>query len=71
MENVFNSMMAPHNYLEFTCPSAIPAWDLIDDTIKRALNFAAEVAQEEEEAGVALGEGRMEAAFMARHSGLI
>ena len=63
--------MTPHNYLEFTCPSAIPAWDLIDDTIKRALNFAAEVGQDEEEAGVALEEGRNEAAFMARHPGLI
>ena len=63
--------MTPHDYLEFTCPSAEAAWDLIDDGIKRALNFAAEVAQDEEEAGVALQEGRMEAAFMARHSGLI
>tara|TARA_R110002051_G_C8636609_1_gene485585 strand:+ start:125 stop:316 length:192 start_codon:yes stop_codon:yes gene_type:complete len=63
--------MTPHDYLEFTCPSAEAAWDLIDDGIKRALNFAAEVAQDEEEAGVALEEGRMEAAFMARHSGLI
>ena len=63
--------MTPHDYLEFTCPSAEAAWDLIDDGIKRALNFAAEVAQDEEEDGVALEEGRMEAAFMARHSGLI
>jgi len=63
--------MTPHDYLEFTCPSAEAAWDLIDDGIKRVLNFAAEVAQDEEEAGVALEEGRMEAAFMARHSGLI
>jgi hypothetical protein len=63
--------MTPHEYLEFTCPSAEAAWDLIDDSIKAYLNAEAKVAKDKEDAEVAFDEGQMEAAFMRRCPGLI